>query len=305
MTDFTIQKEKLEQAVRILDEKNVDVWMTFVRETSHNADPALALIYGLDVTWHAAFIVSRSGHKIAIAGRYDTENIRQMGGYDEVIPYDQSIQPELLRVLDKLNAKQIAVNYSESDSSGDGLSHGMYLSLVRYFQGKSYQLISADPVLSSLRGRKSATEIARIRKAIHITEEVIDGVTVLIKPGMSEKEIADWIHAEFERRGVTPSWDAAYCPVVNCGPDSPIGHVSPSDQYTDKPGETIHIDLGVVYDDYVSDIQRMWYLQGKDEPHVPDLIQNAFNTLIKAIDASINVLRPGVPGWQVDDAARK
>ena|SRR5258706_6867613 len=93
MTDFTIQNEKLEQAVGILNEKNVDVWMTFVRETSHNADPALALIYGLDVTWHAAFIVSRSGHKIAIAGRYDTENIRQMGGYDEVSPTIRASSP--------------------------------------------------------------------------------------------------------------------------------------------------------------------------------------------------------------------
>jgi Xaa-Pro aminopeptidase len=278
--------------------------MTFVRETAHNADPALALIYGVEVTWQAAFIISRSGQKIAIAGRFDCEMIRQMGGYDEVIPYDQSIQPDLLNTLDKLNPKQIALNFSESDSSADGLSHGMYTTLMRYFAGKSYQIVSAEPILGSLRGRKSPTEIERIRNAVRITEEVIDGVTALVKPGMSEKEIADWIHGEFKRHDVIPSWDAADCPVVNCGPDSPVGHTGPSAKYIAKAGETIHIDLGVVSNGYVSDIQRMWYLQGSDGTPIPEAIQRAFEVIIKAIDASIAVLKPGVPGWQVDAAAR-
>src|SRR5688572_18521742 len=119
MDDFTIQKEKLAQAVGILKGKSVDAWLTFVRETAHNADPALSLIMGLDMTWQAAFIVTRTGQKIAIVGRYDAENVRQMGGYDEVIGYDQSIQPDLLRVLDGLNPRQIAINYSESDSAAD------------------------------------------------------------------------------------------------------------------------------------------------------------------------------------------
>jgi Xaa-Pro dipeptidase len=304
MGDFTIQKEKLEQAVGILKDKNVDVWMTFVRETAHNADPALALIYGLDVTWQAAFIITSSGRKVAIAGRYDCEAIRQMGGYDEVIPYDQSIQPDLLEVLDKLKPRQLALNYSASDSSADGLSYGMYTTLMRYFQEKPYPIISAEDVMSSLRGRKSPSEIARIRNAVRITEEVIDGVTALLKPGLSEQAIADWVHAEFKRRGVTPSWDAAYCPVVNCGPDSPVGHTSPSSTLVTKAGETIHMDLGVVADDYVSDIQRMWYLQGSDGGSIPEAIQHAFEVLIKAIDASIYVLRPGVSGWKVDAAAR-
>lgn len=304
MADFTIQREKLEQAVGILKDKDVDVWMTFVRETAHNADPALSLIYGLDVTWQAAFIITSIGQKIAIAGRYDCEAIRQMGGYDEVIPYDQSIQPDLLRVLDQLKPKQLALNYSESDTSADGLSHGMYTTLMRYFQGKPYPVISAEAVISSLRGRKSSTEIARIRNAVRITEEIIDGVTAMLKPGLSEQAIADWVHAEFKRRGVTPSWDAAYCPVVNCGPDSPVGHTSPSSAIVAKAGETIHMDLGVVADDYVSDMQRMWYLQGSDGAPIAENIQHAFEVLIKAIDASIDVLRPGVAGWKVDAAAR-
>src|SRR5579872_3557166 len=136
MLDYSIQREKLGQAEDILREKNIDVWLTFVRETSHNADPALNLILGFDVTWHSAFIVTSAGRKIAIVGRFDGPNIRGMNAYDEVIVYDQSIEPELLRVMDSLKVKQVAVNYAEGDSSADGLSHGMYLTLARYFKGK-------------------------------------------------------------------------------------------------------------------------------------------------------------------------
>src|SRR5688572_4626468 len=140
MQDYAIQQEKLAQAVGILDEKNVDAWLTFVRETPHNADPSLGLIVGLDFTWQTAFIISRSGRKIAIAGRYDADNIHKMGGYDEIISYDQSIEPDLVRVLDSLNPQQIAINYSEDDSAADGLSHGMYLTLTHYLKGKPYEL---------------------------------------------------------------------------------------------------------------------------------------------------------------------
>ena len=64
MTDFSIQQEKVAQAVSLLNELKIDAWLTFVRETSHIADPALGLIMPLDLTWQAALIVSRSGQKI-------------------------------------------------------------------------------------------------------------------------------------------------------------------------------------------------------------------------------------------------
>lgn len=303
--DFSIQKEKIEQAVGILQEKNVDMWMTFVRETVHNSDPALPLIAPNHMTWHTALIITKDGYKVAIAGRYETVNFKVMGGWDEVISYDQSIQPALLEVLERLNPRQIAVNYSESDTAADGLSHGMYLTLERYLQGKPYELISAEGILNPLRGRKTPGEVARIRAAVALTDDIIDRITAYLKPGLSERDIADYVHAEYAKEGVIPSWDPAYCPTVTCGPDSPVGHTSPSDQYVTKPGQLVRIDQGVVLNDYISDIQRVWYLQPEGETAIPAPVQHAFDSVRAAILAAGDVLKPGVEGWVVDDAARK
>lgn len=303
--DYTIQREKIEQAVGILQENNVDMWLTFVRETEHNADPALPLISPVNVTWHTALIVTKSGYKVAIAGRYEIVNFERMGVWDECIAYDQSIQPALVEVLDRLKPSQIAVNYSESDTAADGLSHGMFLTLQRYFEGKPYTLISAEKILNSLRGRKTPGEVARIRAAVELTDRIIDRITTMLKPGMSELEIANFIHAEYKKEGVVPSWDAAYCPTVTCGPDSPVGHVSPSPDYVTKAGQLVRIDQGIVLNEYISDIQRVWYLQPKGETEIPEPVQRAFHAVRAAILAAAEVLEPGVEGWVVDDAARQ
>ena len=110
--DNTIVREKLDQAVQILNEKDLDLWLTFVRETSLTHDPCLDLVAGVDMTWHSAFLVSRTGERIAVVGRYDAENIHAIGSYNEVIGYDESLRPALLNAVERLNPRTIGLNYS-------------------------------------------------------------------------------------------------------------------------------------------------------------------------------------------------
>ncbi len=60
--------EKISQAVEILKEKNIDLWLIFVRESHSLPDPSLELILGASCTWQSAFFISSKGETIAIVG---------------------------------------------------------------------------------------------------------------------------------------------------------------------------------------------------------------------------------------------
>ncbi|MEA2574073.1 MAG: hypothetical protein QOH93_1371 [Chloroflexia bacterium] len=300
-----IVAEKLEQAANIMRELDIDLWITYARETTLTPDPCLDLIVGFEVTWHSAFLVSRTGERVAIVGRFDAENVEAIGAYSRVISYDESIKPALLEVMTGLNPRSIALNYSENDPAADGLSHGMYLDLRRTFEGTPFasRFVSAEGLVSALRGRKSPSEMALIREAIKTTEELYERVGSSLGLGQKEIDIAGRLTDMRKSLGLGTAWAEDYCPIVNAGPDSPVGHAAPG-QFETRRGHLLHMDFGVKQDGFCSDLQRMWYFPNEGEAGVPDDIRRAWDACWGAIDAGAALLKPGVHGWEVDAAAR-
>ena len=303
MTD--IIHTKVAQAISILKEKGIDMWLTFVRETSAVFDPALSLIYGMDLTWQSALILTSTGERIAIVGRFEAEAARRTGIYESVIPYDQSIRPILLETLERLNPHQIAINFSLNDSHADGLGFGLYQLLCKYLEGTPFagRIISAEGVLGALRARKTPVEIERIRCAISTTGKIFAQTFDYIQPGFSEQQVGEFIWAKMEELGVTEAWERTNCPIVNAGPDSPVGHSGPTLRKIER-GQIVHFDFGVKQDGYCSDIQRVVYFLAPGESHPPEPVQRGFDTIVKAIKMAAAAMKPGVTGRTVDAIAR-
>jgi Xaa-Pro aminopeptidase len=301
----SLVQEKVRQAVSILKEKNIDLWMTFVRETSAVLDPILPLIYGATLTWHSALMITRSGETIAILGDLEAEAARRTGAYQEVIGYDKSIQPDLIRILQRLDPKLIAVNTSPNDPTADGLTHGLYQQLKGYLSETRYfeRLISAETIIAALRGRKTPTEVARIRKAVDTTEAIYRRTFDFLQPGMTEKQVSQFMHTLVLEERVTEAWDYEDCPAVNSGPESVVGHAGPTDIILER-GHLVHFDFGVKQEEYCSDIQRMLYLLKSGETTAPKPVQRAFKTVVRAIRESVEAMRPGLTGFEIDQIAR-
>ena len=172
---MSLIQEKVSQAVEILREQELDLWLTFVSETSAMRDPALDLLLGpRDLTWPSAVMITRSGRRLAIVGNLEKITLERMGVYDTVLGYDTSFRELLRDTLSELDPQTIGINSSRNSVHADGLTHGMYEILQDALQGTPYgtRLVSAERLIGALRGRKTPTELERIRKAVEITEEI-------------------------------------------------------------------------------------------------------------------------------------
>jgi Xaa-Pro aminopeptidase len=304
---MSLIQEKANQAVEILREQNIDLWLTFVRETSGVRDPVLDfLIGGHDLTWLSALIITKAGDKIAIVGNLEKEAIAQLGVFNEIIGYDTAISGIFKETITRLNPDRIAVNTSRNNTHADGLTHAMHGFLMEYLAGTPHadRIISAEPVINSLRGRKTKTELARIQKAVEITDEIYKKTFNFIKIGMTEIEVADYMHALMKEYGVGYAWSPENNPAVNAGPDKIVGHSGPSEIKVER-GHIIHFDFGVKYEGYCSDIQRVAYVLREGETEAPLEVQRGFITIRTAIEKSRETMKAGVTGNSIDTIARE
>ncbi|MBN2070236.1 MAG: aminopeptidase P family protein [Candidatus Krumholzibacteriota bacterium] len=301
---MSIVTEKIAQAKKILAENKIDLWLTFARETEVSPDPVLDLILGANCTWQSAFIIPAEGEPVALVGSLDMARIEEVGGY-KVIGYKQGIGESLLGELDRFSPSSIAINFSKNDLMSDGLSHGMYLILTEYLKDTPYagMLTSSEKLVSRLRGRKSPEEIRRIKKNVDLTLDIFGRVTEMIKPGMTEKEVAAFILGEVEREGVETSWEREQCPSVFTGPESAGAHAGPTDRKIEK-GHVLNIDFGTRSESYCSDLQRTWYFLRDSETAAPVEVIEPFNTIRDSIALAAEKIRPGMEGREIDTIAR-
>ncbi len=304
---MTLIQEKVSQAIDILKEQKTDMWLTFVRETSGVRDPALDFLIGdNDLTWLSALILTRNGGKIAIVGNLETEAVRQLNVFDEILGYDSAVSGLLRDTIARLNPDGIAVNTSRNNVHADGLTHAMYEFLKEYLAGTPYadRLVSAEPIINALRGRKTPTELERIRKAVEITNEIYEKTFAFINVGMTEIEVGEYMLKLAKEFGVGLAWPQENCPAVNSGPNKVVGHNGPTDIRIER-GHIVHFDFGVKYEGYCSDIQRVCYVLREGETEAPVEIQRGFITIRTAIEKSREAMKAGVSGNSIDAISRE
>lgn len=299
-------QEKLDQAVDLLNRMGIDCWLCFARETSLTPEPALELINPYGVTWESAFVVCRDGQRVAVVGRYDTGNIESLEAYSQVVGYDEALLPHLVQVLRRINPERLAIDFSKDDPAADGLTVGMRMILDEILDEAGIgpeRVESAEALIAGLRGLKSTIEVNLIRAAIATTESLFSELATVIAPGRTEKELAAFLQRRLKELDLQPAWDWALNPLVNTGPDSPPGHSAPGDRQV-RAGDLVHFDFGVRQDGFCSDLQRMWYVLEDGQAAPPEDVLRVWRHTRGALLAGAAAIKPGVLGWEVDQAAR-
>ncbi|MBM3145614.1 MAG: aminopeptidase P family protein [Chloroflexi bacterium] len=159
------------------------------------------------------------------------------------------------------------------------------------------QFVSGEAAVVELRMRKDQGEVAHMRKAAQIAQAALHATLPMVKPGVTERQIASELALQLLRHGSQSP--IAFAPIVSSGPNSANPHAFPSDREL-VPGDLLVIDWGASVEGYLSDITRTFAI-GEVAPEF-ELIAEIVE---KANAAGRAAVKPGVPAGQVDDAARK
>jgi len=298
-------KEKISIVYSSLEKNNVDMWIIAGQESATKSEPVLDILSDSEFIGKTALIFTKDHKARIVCTPIDANGYVIADVFDKVYPFPISFADTLSEVIKEVNPTTIALDYSKNNPSADGLSVGMYQLIKEALEksGVNAQIISAEGVVTLVRGIKTADEIAKIKRAVEETEIIFNDAKKIIKAGMNCQDVYKFFQDEVERKGFGYSWPKSQNPGVVAGIGCPQGHVGAPD-FMIKKGDVVNVDFGIVLDGYASDIQRMYYILKDDETDAPEDVKAAFYAVRDGILLSAKALKPGVTGNYVDSVAR-
>jgi Xaa-Pro aminopeptidase len=160
------------------------------------------------------------------------------------------------------------------------------------------KLVSSVHVVERFRQYKDKEEIAQLRHACKVTSRVYDEVAELLRPGMTENEVAFELDMRLRKHGAVSN---SFTSIVASGPNSAIPHHATGDRKL-KAGEPVIMDFGGLFPGgYCSDITRTAFVPGKKPG---EKIQKIYETVLAANKAARKALKPGMMYRDFDKIAR-
>lgn len=237
------------------------------------------------------FIPSK-GTPIFIFPEFEQEKAKQSDIDMELFPYpeDTGEWPKVfLQAANKLELDKKTIGVSPESM------RFLEIELIQKAASSSH-VISAMEILKSLKIQKDKEEIIAIRKAISIAEKALFTLLPQIKPGLSEKWLANQLVIQLFTEGSEP--DLPFNPIVASGPNSANPHAIPGDRVL-QPGDALIIDWGARCNGYISDLTRSFLVGGVN----PEMAQIAV-IVLRANQSARTAARAGIPASEVDKAAR-
>ena len=172
------------------------------------------------------------------------------------------------------------------------LSHTEYLNLERML---GIRLVSSENVMETLRSSKDDEELRFMIQAQRISERALEDTLQIIRPGMTEKEVAAELVYRMLRYG---SEGNAFAPIVVTGKNTSKPHGVPGDTVI-REGDLLTMDFGSLKGGYCSDMTRTVAVGSATEE-----MKNVYDIVLKAQLAGIAAARSGIAGREIDSAAR-
>ncbi|MGI2243050.1 M24 family metallopeptidase [Staphylococcus cohnii] len=270
---------KLQQVKESLKSQQTDAaWITTPLNifyfTGYLSDPHERLL---------TLLIKENGDQVLFCPQLEVEEVKAS-------PFDG----EIIGYLDTENAlDKYPFTFNKMLVEAAHLTVQRQRELIEAFDVKAFGDI--DQTIKSLRNVKSDSEIAKIRKACELADKCIEIGASFLKEGVTERQVVNHIEYEIKAYGVN---EMSFDTMVLFGDHAASPHGIPGDRQLQN-NEFVLFDLGVIYDNYCSDMTRtIRFGQPSSDA------QNIYDIVLKAEQEAIAAIKPGVQIKDIDAIAR-
>ena len=182
--------------------------------------------------------------------------------YDEIIVYD-------IHDVSKDDYENFFMFCENVGFEEYDISYAKYKEYIRKYKINNF--VETEHIIEKQRMIKDEEEIVNIQKACEITDNCFSYILDYIKPGMTEKQIADEIEEYYKQRTDGLSFDT----IVASGENTSKPHAVPTNRKIQEK-DIITIDMGCKVNGYCSDMTRTFFVG-----EVPEEVKPIYDLVLK------------------------
>lgn len=188
--------------------------------------------------------------------------------------------------------KELCADWNKIGFESRAVSYRFYQELERDLPGR---MIAHASAIEDLRMIKDEDELRRLREAARIGDQVFTAVGAVVKPGLSEQEVAAEIVYRLLQMGCER---IAFDTIAVAGANAALPHGRPGPGPL-SPGDMLTLDFGGVYQGYAGDMTRTIAIG-----HADSLLRQRYQILLEAQLCGLDAVKSGAACRDVDLAVR-
>ncbi|MGV3244195.1 M24 family metallopeptidase [Staphylococcus sp. 11261D007BR] len=230
-----------------------------------------------------AYLIDEDGNETMICPQLDVEEVKQSPFEGQVIGYLDTESPftHLQHTFERLLIEETHLTVQRYHELRDAFN-------VKHFD-------AIDMTLKQMRNIKTPSELEILKQATQLADRCIEIGTEFLKEGVTEREVVNHIENAIKLYGVN---EMSFDTMVLFGDHAAAPHGVPGDRKLQQD-EYVLFDLGVIYHHYCSDITRTVAFGNPSAE-----AQSVYDVVLKAEEAAIAMVKPGVSIKALDDKAR-
>lgn len=217
-----------------------------------------------------------------------TQQAEEQCKHCRIVEYPNGANPNTY-VFELLRAKSAKRLGFESDF----VTYAQHQSFLQAFS--EVELIPAAGLIEELRLYKEESELVILRQAAKIADDAFAHILTVLKPGLTEREVALELETFMRKAGADSS---SFDIIVASGHRSALPHGRASDKVIEY-GDFVKMDFGAYYQGYCSDLTRTVVL---GQPS--DKQREIYETVLEAQLHAVATIKAGMTGREADALAR-